>query len=57
MQFGEFEASITMASIQRYAAAAKQPVTVLWYPTGHEVNDPKACADRTAWVRKQLGLK
>jgi dienelactone hydrolase len=57
MQFGEFEASIPMASMQRYAAAAKDPVTVLWYPTGHELNDPKAWADRTAWVRKQLGLR
>ena len=57
MQFGEFEASIPMASMQRYAAAAKQPVTVLWYPTGHELNDPRAWTDRTTWVQQQLGLK
>jgi dienelactone hydrolase len=56
MQFGEFEAAIPLASMQRYAQAAREPVTVLWYPTGHELNDPKAWTDRTSWVAQQLRL-
>jgi cephalosporin-C deacetylase-like acetyl esterase len=56
MQFAEFERSIPMVSMRRYAAAAREPRTILWYPTGHELNDPKAWRDRTAWVAGQLRL-
>jgi cephalosporin-C deacetylase-like acetyl esterase len=56
MQFAEFERSIPMASMRRYAAAAREPRTIRWYPTGHELNDPKAWRDRTTWVEEQLRL-
>ncbi|HEX9895496.1 MAG TPA: hypothetical protein VGA78_16320 [Gemmatimonadales bacterium] len=56
MQFGWYEHAIPMESMRRYAAASREPRTVLWYPTGHELNDPRAWSDRTAWVIRQLHL-
>jgi dienelactone hydrolase len=57
MQFAEFERGMTRAAMGRYAAAAKDPKTVLWYPTGHELNDSQALLDRMAFVAKHLRLK
>lgn len=56
MQFAEFERSFDTRSMQRYSAAARTPKTVLWYPTGHELNDIAALRDRTKWVAERLGL-
>lgn len=56
MQFAEFERAFGRVSMERYAAAAHEPKTVLWYPTGHELNDLRALLDRTAWVAEHLGL-
>jgi hypothetical protein len=42
--------------MERYAAAASEPKRVLWYATGHELNDPQALADRAAWLRASAGF-
>jgi dienelactone hydrolase len=57
MQFAEYERQYTRAAMERYAAAAKEPKIVYWYPTGHELNDPMAFLDRMVFVSAQLGLK
>jgi hypothetical protein len=43
--------------MKRYAEAASEPKLVLWYDTGHELNDLRALADRTAWLGPRLGLR
>jgi hypothetical protein len=55
MQFAQYD-RFTEASMRRYADAAGEPKTVLWYPTGHELNDPQAYVDRAAWIAQRLGL-
>lgn len=57
MQFAEFERAFGRASMERYAAAAGDPKLVRWYPTGHELNDPRALLDRAAWVTRHLRLE
>lgn len=57
MQFAEFERAFDTRAMQRYAAAAREPKTVLWYPTGHELNDLTALRDRAVWVAERLGLE
>jgi dienelactone hydrolase len=56
MQFAEFERSFDRSAMERFAAAAGEPKTVLWYPTGHELNDVRAAVDRAAWVTSRLRL-
>jgi dienelactone hydrolase len=55
-QFASFEPGWPLADSHRYFAAASQPKAEKWYPTGHELNDPQALADRAAWLRQQVGL-
>ena len=43
--------------MKRYAEAASEPKKVLWYDTGHELNDVRALADRATWLAPKLGLK
>lgn len=56
-QFGRHERIMSEADMERAAAAAKGPKTVQWYDTGHELLDPRAQADRAAWLGAYLGLK
>jgi cephalosporin-C deacetylase-like acetyl esterase len=56
LQFGLHERGYSRASMERYAAAASEPKRVLWYATGHELNDPQALADRAAWLRASAGF-
>jgi dienelactone hydrolase len=56
LQFARYERLFDAAAMRRYAEAASEPKTVLWYPTGHELNDAQALLDRTVWVARQLGL-
>jgi dienelactone hydrolase len=56
-QFAQFERLFDAASMNAYFAAASEPKSINWYPTGHEVNDPHAWADRARWLAKQIGLK
>jgi hypothetical protein len=43
--------------MERYFAAASEPKSVMWYDTGHELNDIKALLDRADWLQKQIGFK
>jgi hypothetical protein len=56
-QFARHERFVTEAAMKRYAEAASEPKLVLWYDTGHELNDLRALADRTAWLGPKLGLR
>ena len=56
MQFAELERAFDVRAMRRYVAAASEPKTVLWYPTGHELNDVTALRDRAVWVAERLGL-
>lgn len=55
-QFARHERSFNEASMKRYAEAASEPKVVRWYDTGHDLNDPRALADRAAWLAPKLGL-
>jgi hypothetical protein len=43
--------------MDHYVAAANDPKKVLYYDTGHDLNDPKALADRYDWLAKYIDLK
>jgi len=55
-QFARFERYFNEASMQRYAQAASEPKLVLWYDTGHELNDNRALIDRANWLRRYIGI-
>jgi dienelactone hydrolase len=57
MQFARFEQYFGKESMERYAAAASEPKKVLWYDTGHDLNDPQTLRDRYTWLVKHVGLK
>jgi cephalosporin-C deacetylase-like acetyl esterase len=50
LQFANFERYFDKTSEQHYTDAASEPKKVLWYDTGHELNDPQALRDRYAWL-------
>lgn len=43
--------------MQQYARAASEPKLVLWYDTGHGLNEVRALMDRANWLRRYLGMK
>ena len=55
-QFAIEERFFDAASMQHYAAAALEPKTVLWYHSGHELNDVRVLGDRARWLERQVGL-
>jgi hypothetical protein len=57
LQFANFEQYFDRASMGRYAAAATEPKTVLFYDSAHELNDPQAFEDRLDWLAKRLSLR
>jgi dienelactone hydrolase len=56
-QFARFERYFDKPAMERYAKAAHEPKRVLWYDTGHELNDPQALEDRAAWLGEKIGLR
>ena len=56
LQFANFERYFDKTSEQHYIDRASEPKEVLWYDTGHELNDPQALRDRYDWLAKQVGL-
>ena len=56
-QFARFEQYFNEAAMQQYARAASEPKLVLWYDTGHALNDVRALMDRANWLRRHLGMK
>jgi dienelactone hydrolase len=57
LQFANFEQYFDKSSMDRYFAAASDSKKVLYYDTGHDLNDPKALEDRYDWLAKQIDLK
>lgn len=57
LQFANFEQYFDRASMQRYAAAATEPKTVLFYDSAHDLNDPRALQDRFDWLAKRLDFR
>lgn len=55
-QFARYEQLFGRPSMERYYAAAREPRSISWYPTGHDLNDPQALLDRAAWLQKHIGL-
>ncbi len=55
-QFATFEQNFSRAAMERYYRAAPEPKSVAWYDTGHDLNDPKAIADRDRWLGAQLRI-
>jgi len=56
-QFARFEQYFNEAAMQRYARAASEPKVVLWYDTGHGLNDVRPLIDRAHWLQKYIGMK
>jgi hypothetical protein len=54
-QFAQFD-RFSIDSMRAYAEAATGPKQVLWYPTGHALNDPQALTDRANWLEQKIGL-
>ena len=57
LQFANFDQYFDRASMERYAAAATEPKTVLFYDSAHELNDAQAFKDRFDWLAKRLGFR
>jgi cephalosporin-C deacetylase-like acetyl esterase len=56
-QFARFEQYFNEAAMQRYARAASEPKLVLWYDTGHGLNDVRPLIDRANWLQRLIGMK
>ncbi len=56
-QFAAFDPNFGKDSMERYYAAASEPKAIRWYDAGHEMADPKAAADRYAFLGPFLGLR
>jgi cephalosporin-C deacetylase-like acetyl esterase len=56
-QFARFEQYFNEAAMQRYARAASEPKLVLWYDTGHGLNDITPLIDRANWLRRHIGMR
>lgn len=57
LQFANYEQYFDKTSMQHYVAAASEPKKVLYYDTGHDVNDPQALEDRYDWLVKYINLR
>ena len=55
-QFARFEQYFNEAAMRRYADAASNPKLVLWYDTGHGLNDIQPLIDRANWLHKYVGM-
>lgn len=57
LQFADFEQYFDKTSMDHDAAAASDPKKVLYYDTGHDLNDPKALEDRYDWLVTYIDLR
>ncbi len=55
MQNGTSDESIPRADAEKLHAAAPQPKTIRWYPTGHSLGQ-QAAFDRHDWLVGRIGL-
>ncbi|MCM3870829.1 MAG: acetylxylan esterase [Pyrinomonadaceae bacterium] len=56
-QFARFEQYFNESVMRRYAQAASEPKLVLWYDTGHALNDVRPLLDRADWLQKHIGMR
>ena len=56
-QFARFEQYFNEAAMKQYAQAASDPKLVLWYDTGHGLNDVQALIDRANWLQRYIGIE
>ncbi len=57
LQFANYEQYFDKTSMQDYVSTASEPKTVLYYDTGHDVNDFQALEDRYDWLAKKINLR
>ena len=57
LQFANYEQYFDKTSMEHYVAAASDPKKVLYYDTGHDLNDPQALTDRYDWLVKYINLR
>ena len=57
LQFANYEQYFDKTSMEHYVAAASDPKKVLYYDTGHDLNDPQALEDRYDWLVKNISLR
>ncbi len=57
LQFAQYEQYFDKTSIQHYVAAASDPKKILYYDTGHGLNDPQALEDRYDWLVEHISLR
>jgi acetyl esterase/lipase len=56
-QFARFEQYFHETAMRRYAEAASEPKLVLWYDTGHGLNDLRPLIDRANWLQRHIGIR
>ena len=56
LQFANYEQYFDKTSMEHYVAAASEPKKVVYYDTGHDLNDPQALEDRYKWLAKYIHL-
>jgi dienelactone hydrolase len=56
-QFARFEQYFNEAAMQRYALAASEPKLVLWYDSGHGLNDVRPLIERANWLQRHISMK
>ena len=56
-QAARFDPGVSESDTRDYFAMAPEPKELKWYDSGHDLNDPKAFADRQAWFRKYLKIQ
>src|SRR5258708_8554925 len=57
LQFANYEQYFDKTSTQHYVAAASDPKKVLYYDTGHDLNDPQALEDCYDWLVNYVNLR
>ena len=57
LQFANYEQYVDKTSMEHYVTAASDPKKVLYYDTGHDLNDPQALEDRYDWLVKNISLR
>ena len=56
-QFARYEQYFNEAAMKQYAQAASEPKLVLWYDSGHALNELRSLVDRADWLRRHIGMK
>ena len=57
LQFANYEQYFDQTSMRHYVEAASEPKKVLYYDTGHDLNDPQALKDRYEWLVRYISLR